>query len=115
MKWIALLLAVLATPVSAAPFFPCPSFTSGWSIQGPGPITSVMYDQDTQLLYVIFNSTFASAYSNVPISIIQTFSNSNNLMTTYQTYVVPNYHALLLEEKYNCAILNEAGGYIWTD
>ena len=117
MRWIAALLVALVSlaPARAAPFFMCPSFTSGWTVSGTGPITAVMYDGDSQLLYVIFNSTFASAYSNAPISVIQTFSRSTNLVNTYNTLVVPNYSALLLEEQYNCAVLNETGAYIWTD
>ena len=73
-----------------------------------------MYDQNTQLLYVIFGNTVASAYSNVPISIMQTFSTSTNVMNTYNTYVVPRYHSLLLAEKNNCPLLFETGAYIWS-
>ena len=102
------------------PFVPCPYFQAGWTITFPPtqaqPISAVMYDQSTQLLYVIFNNNFPSAYFPVPLSVMQTFSQSrNNPMQIYQTYVVPRYEALLLEEVYNCPILNENGAYIWTN
>lgn len=75
-----------------------------------------MYDQNTSLLYVIFNNNFPSAYWPVPISVMQTFSQSrNNPMQIYQTYVVPRYEALLLQEVYNCPILQESGAYIWSN
>jgi KTSC domain len=102
------------------PFTPCPYFVAGWAITfsptPAQPISTVMYDQNTQLLYVIFNNNFPSAYYPVPISIIQTFSQSrNNPMQIYQSYVVPRYEALFLEEVYNCPILNENGVYIYTN
>ena len=82
---------------------------------GDGPITSINYSGDMQLLYVIFNNTNAIAYSGVPISIMQTFSRSRNLYDTWQQAVVPAYHLLLLSETDNCPILNENGAYIWTN
>jgi len=114
---ILLLVLVLSGGTSqAAPFFPCPAFTAGWAKSYYNqPISSVMYDMNTQLLYVIFGNTFASAYSNVPTSIMQTFSQSTNVMQTYTTYVIPRYHALLLAETNNCPLLYETGAYIWSN
>ncbi len=102
------------------PFVPCPYFSAGWAITYPvtqaQPISAVMYDQNTRLFYVIFKNNFPSAYYPVPISIIQTFSQSrNDPMQLYKTYVVPRYEALLLQEVYNCPILNENGAYIYTN
>ena len=120
-KWLILLLLLL--PVNKAlgqgggypygPYFtPCPYFQAGWALTFTGsPITSVMYDQVSQQLYVIFNNNFPSAYWPVPISVMQQFSASrNNPMQVYTTYVVPRYEALLLEEIYNCPILLEPSG-----
>lgn len=129
-KWLAILLLTVSPALAQGvnpygptwpygpPFTPCPYFQAGWAITFTGnPITAVMYDQSTSLLYVIFNNNFPSAYWPVPVSIVQTFSQSrNNPMQIYQTYVVPRYEALLLEEIYNCPILREpSGAYIWTN
>jgi hypothetical protein len=63
---------------------------------------------------VIFNSTMATAFSNVPLSIMQGFSNTNNPVTYYSSFVLPYYHALLLAQTNNCPLLFENGAYIWT-
>jgi hypothetical protein len=111
---IAALLMLAFRCEAAQPFQPCPYFTSGWAVQGPPPITSIGYDQDTQLLYVIFNYSQGTAYSNVPISIIQTLSRSSSLYATWRVAVQNVYHPLLLSETYNCPITQENGAYIWT-
>jgi hypothetical protein len=118
MRVVLAIFTLLASVISAcAQFVPCPSITIGWASQGPPPVTSVLYSQQDQVLYVIFNYTQASAFSGVPTSIMQTFSQSNNFYQTYQNLVLPSYHALLLQEKNNCPLFFEpnTGKYIWTD
>ena len=94
---------------------PCPSFTAGWALSGPGPITGVLLDTTTSLMYMIWNNTFVTAYYPVPLSVMQVFSQSQNWVQTYQTYVLPRYEALLLQQTNNCPVLQESGGYIWVN
>lgn len=115
MRWFAALLLALFPSAALAQFVPCPSITIGWAVSGPPPVTSVTYSQQDQVLYVVFNNTQASAFSGVPTSIMQIFSQSKNYYQTYLSYVQPVYHALLLQEKNNCPLLYENGAYIWTD
>lgn len=113
-------LAVLATLIGGSalaqpPASPCPSFSAGWAKSYYGfPITAVEYDPTTQLLYVVWSNTNATAFWPVPMSVIQSFSAPVSPVTIYNTYVAPRYNALLLEEKYNCPIQQEDAGYIWT-
>lgn len=107
-------LAFLPTP-GLAQYFPCPSFTAGWTVSGPGPITSVAYDQQSQILSVIWHSTQPSQYYPVPISVMQAFNGSQNLLATFNAYVAPRYHAIWLQEKSNCPVLQELGGYVWVN
>jgi hypothetical protein len=96
--------------------FPCPTFVAGWSNSYyNNPISSVQYDPVSQLLYIIWGNTQATAYYPVPISIIQTFGPGRNPVQIYSSYVLGRYNPLLLEEKFNCPILQESGGYIWTE
>lgn len=111
---IALLLAVFAfaAPVRAAPpARPCPYMSIGWSQQYPPgkTITSVSYASDYQVLFVIFNSTVASAFSNVPLSVMQAFSQTQNPLSVYNSSVVRAYHPMLLADQTNCPLLNSAG------
>lgn len=118
MRWLAALLvacAAFAAPARAAPATPCPHITIGWALQYPPPITAVLYGQDALILYVIFNSVVASAFSGVPTSVMQLFSQSKNPSLTYQTYVLGRYHAMLLFQANNCPLLFENGRYFWTD
>lgn len=105
---------VFATPARAQ-YFPCPSFTAGWTVTSPGPITSVAYDQQTQILSVIWYSVQPSQYYPVPLSVMQTFSASKNLLATFNSYVASRYHAIWLQEKSNCPVLQDGGGYIWVN
>lgn len=115
MRRLAVLLAFLASP-SLAQYQPCPSVTVGWSKQYSGsPITSVQYSQDQFLLYVIFNNATASAFSNVPLSIMQGFSSTKDPVSFYNSFVLPSYHAILLAQSNNCPLLFETGAFIWSD
>lgn len=100
---------LLAAPARAAPpAYPCPYMSLGWSQNwSTGPISSVAYTNDYQVLFVVFAYKTVSAYSDVPISVMQTFSQSRDPQQVYQTQVVPRYHALLLAESSNCPILVE--------
>ncbi len=106
---------ILAETPAGAQYFPCPSFTAGWSVSGSPPITSVAYDQQTQILSVVWYSTQASQYYPVPISVMQAFRGSTNLLATFNAYVTPSYHPIWLQEGSNCPVLQEGGGYIWTE
>lgn len=107
---------MLCTRAFAQPYVPCPNINIGWSLSFPPPITSVQYDTSSMLLYVIFNATTASAYSNVPIGIIQGFSRAGvNPVSYYNSAVVGKYHPLALAQTNNCPLLWEpSGAYIWT-
>ena len=111
-----LLLLVLTNVAHAQPFQPCPFVTAGWSQSWTGHnITTALYDGNTALLYVIFFTTTATAYSNVPYSVTQGFSRASNPDLYWQTSVAPSYHAMLLAQTNNCPLLFENGAYIWTD
>ena len=86
---------------------PCPGFSSGWALSGPGPITAVLYDQYTSQMYIVWNNSEPALYQPVPISVMQTFSQSKNWVQTFNTYIVPSYSPLLLQEKNNCPVLQE--------
>ena len=96
---------------------PCPYVTVGWSQQYQSPITSILYDQQHQLLYVIWNSTNANAFVGVPYSVMQALSNGSmkNPVSYVTGYVIPSFHALLLAQTNNCPLLFEDGSYIWSD
>jgi KTSC domain-containing protein len=111
---LALWLASLSA-ASAQAFIPCPFFTIGWAQSYSQPITTVLYDTSAQLLYVIWYNTRPSAFSNVPLSIMQGFSRTNNPVGYYNSLVLPSYHALLLAQSNNCPLLYEDGSYIWSD
>ncbi len=101
--------------VAQSPYVPCPNITIGWSLSFPPPITAVQYDTSSMLLYVIFNGTTASAYSNVPLSVIQGFSRAGvNPVSYYNSNVVGQYHPLWLAQTNNCPLLFENGAYIWS-
>ena len=109
----AILMLLAASPAQAQ--FVCPAFTAGWTVSGPGPITSVAYDQQTSILSVVWYSTQASQYDPVPISVMQAFRGSTNLLATFNAYVAPSYHAIWLQEGSNCPVLQPGGGYIWVE
>ena len=112
---LALLLSMLST-VALTQTLPCPGATAGWSYTYQGsPITSVAYDQPSALLYVVWNATNATGFYPVPFSAIQAFGRSKNPVSTYNSSVKSQYNALLFTQKTNCPILQETGGYIWTD
>jgi hypothetical protein len=102
----------------AQPYSPCPSITIGWTQPIPGsPITSAQYDSSAQLLYVIFNSTQASAFIGVPVGVMNSFSRAQTQQQAQQVYagqVLPIYHALLLAQSNNCPLRFETGAYIWS-
>lgn len=111
---LALLLASLSAAVAQA--FPCPQISFGWAQTWYGqPIASASYDSVSQLLYVIFTTQQVSAFSNVPFSAWQTFSQAGSPIGFYNCCIQPSYHALLLQNKNNCPLLYETGAYIWTD
>ena len=104
----------------AAPAGPCPYMTLGWAQQYTGgAITSVSWSGDSQTLFVVFGYAQVSAFAGVPYSVAQSFASVRTPAQVAQLYtlqVVPRYHAMLLAEKTNCPILNEAGSpQIWTD
>ena len=108
---LAAALVALCVPARAQPpFVPCPFVQAGWSQQYAGnPITSVQYDQDAQILYVIFGGTTPSAFSNVPFTVMQAFIQTTNPMAVYESYVLPVYHALFLFQTNNCPMLLQIG------
>lgn len=111
MRFIAALLLLLSGSAAAAPFEPCPSITIGWALQYPPPITAVLYGQNSQVLYVIWNYAIASAFIGVPLSVMQTFSSSKNPVQVYDTIVAPSYNPIFLLEKNNCPLMLEGGRY----
>lgn len=112
----AIFILLVATP-SSAQFRPCPYFSAGWSKQFSGSaITSVLYDQQTLLMYIIFQSVNASVFANVPLGVMQGFMNTQDPVGYYSGFVLPSYHALLLSQTNNCPMLFEDGvTYVWTD
>lgn len=89
---------------------------AGWSQQYPpsATITSVSYVSERMVLYVIFNNTAAMAYSNVPLGVMQAFSQTTNPLSLYNSLVASTYHPMLLWEVDNCPVLNENGSQpIW--
>lgn len=115
MRKILAALFLLCATSAFAQFRPCPYFSAGWSKQfSNSPITSVLYDQQTLLMYVLFGQN-ASVFANVPLGVMQGFMNTSNALAYYDSFVVPSYHALLLSQTNNCPLLYETGAYIWTD
>lgn len=118
MRLLAFLFVALVTGgghANAQAFVPCPQFTIGWSKQYAGsPITSVMYDSQSQLLYVIWNNTIPSAFSNVPTTVMTGLSSARDPVVYYNSAIYPVYHSLLLAQTNNCPMLFETGAYIWT-
>ena len=117
-RFLAALISLVSLTFAAyaAPFQPCPYVTSGWSQSWTGfNVTTALYDGNSALLYVIFFTTTATAYSNVPYSVAQGFSSSRNPDMYWQTSVAPSYHALLLAQTNNCPLRFETGAYIWSD
>lgn len=109
------LILFVAGPVRAqAPARPCPYVTAGWSLPPQPPVTSVQYDETTQLLYVIVNTFTAHAFSNVPVATMQAFSRSTNYWAFYNTSVVNTFHEILLNDAVNnCPLRWENGAYLW--
>jgi hypothetical protein len=85
----------------------CPLVTVGWSIPYQGQITSVLYDYQATLLYVIFAPNIAHAFSNVPLSVMQAFSMTTNPIPYYNGYVQPSFHELSLANQTNCPLFFE--------
>jgi hypothetical protein len=110
-----LIVLLLSCAPAQAQYFPCPSFTAGWAVSGPVPITSVAYDQQTQILSVVWYATQPTQYYPVPLSVMQAFNGSHNLLATFNAYVSGRYHPIWLQEKSNCPVLQDGGGYIWVD
>jgi KTSC domain len=112
--WSTMLTMSMAGWAFAQPFQPCPYITIGWALSFQPPITSVLYDTSSMLLYVIFNATTATAYSNVPISVIQGFSRAGvNPVSYYNSSVYMKYHPLMLAGQNNCPLLADNGAYEW--
>lgn len=120
-RGVKIVLAAVFTLLAATPSFsqfrPCPYFSAGWSKQFAGSaITSVLYDQQTLLMYIIFQSVNASVFANVPLGVMQGFMNTQDPVGYYSSFVLPSYHALLLSQTNNCPMLFEDGvTYIWSD
>jgi hypothetical protein len=54
---LAFLFCLAATAARAvSPGYPCPSFVAGWSLSGPGPITSISWDQQSQQMYFVWSN-----------------------------------------------------------
>lgn len=104
---LVLVVACFTTAARAGNPGPCPSFTAGWSLSGPPPITGILLDTTTSQLEMIWNASFISVYWPVPLSVMQTFSQSKNWQQTFQYLVAPSYEAILLQETNNCPILQE--------
>jgi KTSC domain len=116
MRRLVTFLFLLVAGPALAQFQPCPYVTAGWSKQYSGfAISSVSYDESQLLLYVIFGNTTASAFSNVPLGVMQGFSNTRDPVAYYSSAVLHNFHALLLAQTNNCPLLFETGAYIWSD
>jgi hypothetical protein len=111
---VAALLSTVA-PALAQSARPCPASTIGQAFQYAGPITAVLYDSQSQLLYVIWNYTIIQALSNVPVSLLQNFANGAANPVPIYNAIVTQYPSLLLMEKSNCPILTEGGNYISTN
>lgn len=103
--------SMISATFAAPPATPCPYTTIGWAMQYPpsATITSVSYATDQQILYVVFNSTTVSAFSNVPIGIMQAFSATTNPLTIYNGSVVHAFHPIMLSTPSNCPLLNDDG------
>lgn len=111
---LVLLLILAATGARAGPG-PCPSFQAGWALTGPGPITSISWDQQSQQMYFVWNTglppnttTVSDYYPVANSSVMQTFSQSKNWVQTFDYLIKPTYHAVLLQESNNCPILQES-------
>ena len=124
MRWLLVLLltassAAAQTPASGFGPFQCPHTTIGWSLQWSGPITSASYDSGNQLLFIVFNYKTVQAFSNVPIGLMQSLSQTQQPIAIYNSSIISGYHQILLSEKDNCPLSWEFGGnpygYIWTD
>lgn len=115
----ALVWSLLPTPVRAGNPGPCPSFTAGWAISGPPPITAILYDQSTSQMEFVQNNTMVSVYYPVPISLMQTFTQSRNWVRTFNSYVAGRYEAILIQERNNCPVLQENNngpqGFVWVN
>lgn len=111
MRWIVLFLLLVA-PAQAQV---CPQVQSGWALSYAAPITAIVYDQTSTLMYVVWGHTFPTAYVGVPITIMQTISRMTDPVLAYNQYLYNRYPSLLLQEKNGCAILNENGQYISTN
>ena len=124
MRIISLILALIwASPALPQAAFPCPYITFGWALQWPASavITSASYDSGTQLLYLVFNYTNAQAFTNVPIGIIQSLTNTHNPLQMYNSIISTTYHQALLTQKDNCPLHWQTDdtpqgqdGYLWT-
>ena len=112
---LATLLALTLPAGAATPFEPCPAITAGWSVGYQGPITTVMYDQYSLFMYVVWGYTEAEAFMNVPVSVMQSMSHTSTPVNIYNSVLVPQYHKTMLSEKDNCPIQFETGAYIWVD
>lgn len=112
---LSLLVGLVAPGTAAAQAIVCPLSTIGWTQTWSPPLTSASYDSGTQLLYVVWNYTTVFAFSNVPLRVINTFSNNPNPVNVYNSYVAHVYHSILLAQSNNCPLLWENGAYLWTD
>lgn len=100
---------------SAQAFQVCPQVQSGWAISYVAPITAIVYDQTSTLMYVVWGNKLPTAYVGVPITIMQTISRITDPVLAYNQYLYNRYPSLLLREQNGCPILNENGQYISTN
>jgi hypothetical protein len=117
---IVALIALVASASAAdavPPAQPCPYVSTGWTQSySSGSISSVSYSTDTQMLFVVFGQTTVSAFSNVPVSVMQAFSATQTPISVYNSAVVHSYHAMLLAQPTNCPFFNDNGTQpLWSD
>jgi hypothetical protein len=113
MRFLAAALLLFATPAQA--FQPCPHVGSGWAISYAAPITSITYDQYASFMYVIWASTFPTAYVGMPVAIMSSISRIADPVLAYNQYIKDRYPSLFLQEENDCPVLNENGEYISTN
>ena len=113
MKWFALFLSLLASPVCAAPCLG-PSGTSGWGASFPQATTvaGFTYDFANEIMYVNLPQIIQYiTYLNVPYSAAYGFANTKTPDTYYKQQVKPIYKYAL--EMDTCwSFVTETGKFI---
>lgn len=102
--WLYALALLLTPPATAQGVFPCPHITSGWALSWPPPLTSVTYDMESQILYVVFNYTTVYAYSHIPVGVMVSLSYTQHPVPVYNDLIAPVYEQLTLDPKTHCPV-----------